>query len=162
MSWGSHIAVDPEGNWSIELPLPRTVGDRPQIQALFGATSGGRPVRVRSIRFAAEARVVTLFTLGFPVYWAILLAAPPRRRRWRAVLASTGLILAIVVISIFLHAADTIGSKFNLVGNDFRGFLLGSAEYLNVNVVPYLAPVLLALALDDELRRMIVPQPLRA
>jgi len=156
MGWTSHVTVDRSGNWSMEVPLPEAVWREPQVQALFGPAAAGRPVRVRRLRFAPEARIPPRFTLGFPLYWAILLAAPRSRHLWRVLLAGTALLWLLALVGLFLYAANTIAAELHIIANDFPGFLLSAAEYLNLNVAPYLAPLLIALALHQELRSMVL------
>jgi hypothetical protein len=156
MGWRQHIALDAAGNWNMEVPLPERVWRQPQVQALFGAAAAGRPVRVPRIRFAPESIMPVRFALAFPLYWAILLAAPRGRRTWQAAIAGTVLIWLIAVGSLFLYAANTIGSQLHVIANDFPGYLLTAGEYLNLNVVPYIAPLLIALALHRELRVMVL------
>lgn len=156
MGWTQHITVDSEGNWNMEVPLPESVWRQPQVQALFGAPAAGRPVRVRRVHFTPEAGMPARFTLAFPLYWAILLAAPRSRRWWQVALGGTAIIWLLGLVSVFLYVANAVGAQLHVMTNDFPGFLLAAGEYLNLNVAPYMAPLLIALALHRELRWMVL------
>jgi hypothetical protein len=94
-----------------------------------------------------------------PVYWAIVLAAPRIRRVARPLILGTLLIaiLEIVLLMCFLEtSAHNIASQWSASRNDFTKWSLRFGEYLVVNVIPYLAPVVVVLALHGELRTEVL------
>ena len=160
------ITTDNDGNWLLQVPVPAFVANQEQVQRVFGGGQGRPPVRVRSLRLAAPRLVPSLFTLTFPLYWAIILAAPWNRRMWRPLLWGTAVLSVLASFSMTLYSVFTVSAKLNLA-NGPGGKVLEFCEYFNMYVIPYMAPVLLAVALHRELRAQIfsweaAPQPVAA
>ena len=150
----AHIATDTAGNWQIQAPAPAWLGRQGATQKMFGATPG-QAVKVRSIRLAVSPDVPVLFTLVFPVFWAIALAAPWSRRSWRVLLVGTALMFLEAWLAILLYAAAKVNDTLHMFSATATT-VLDFAEYLNMYVAPYLAPILIALALHRELRTLIL------
>jgi hypothetical protein len=68
----------------------------------------------------------------------------------------TAVLAIFALLSIAVYAVRLVGGYFQLTTEGFPGFLMDSAMYLAAGVVPYLAPVLVALSLDGELRGLIL------
>jgi hypothetical protein len=158
------VTVDPAG-WILRVPIPEFVAKQDAVQRTFGRAPGAPPVKVRSFKLAVAETIPTFFTLSFPLFWALLLAAPKSRRFWQVLALGTALLWILALISLLFYTAYSIETNMKLVTGEPAVTLWGAAEYLNVNVVPYLAPLLLALGLHSELRTQILswdPAPLPA
>jgi hypothetical protein len=125
---------------------------RESVQRAFGHAPDAPPIKVRSFKLAIAGRIPAFFTLSFPLFWALVLAAPRTRRLWLVMAAGTALLAALALLSLLLYTAYTIGTKLELISADS---LWSAAEYLNINVVSYVAPFLIALWLHRELRAQI-------
>jgi hypothetical protein len=146
----------PNGDWSLRLPMPAAVARQEPVQEMFGrASKNAAPVNVRSVKLVIEGKYPVLFTAGLPFYWALILASGWTWRRGRLLLQGSGVLFALAVGSLVFYAIRTAIKNVHLITGGAAGFLLDSGEYFVVNVVPYLAPLLLALYLDLELRALI-------
>jgi hypothetical protein len=152
----SHVTIGPDRNWTFQVPAPAAVVNQERTQQLLGAAAAGSGrIRVRSMKVEGAATYPILFTVSLPLYWAILLAAPGRRRLL-PMACGTALLAAFALLSIAVYAVRLVGGYFHLAMEGFPGFLMDSAVYLATGVVPYLSPVLVALSLDGELRAVIL------
>jgi len=152
----SHVTIGPDRNWTFQVPAPAAIVNQEKTQQMLGAAGAGR-IKIRSMKVEGAARFPVLFTVSFPLYWAILLAAPGRWRRLPLRMASGTVVLAaFALLSIAVYAIRLVGGYFQLTTEGLPGFLMDSAMYLAAGVVPYLGPVLVALWLDGELRGLVL------
>src|SRR5262249_59765100 len=100
--------------------------------------------------------VPTVQTVSLPFFWALILAAPRPRDWWRALAAGTVVLLVIPPISLLVYTAHVIQHNLYADSTAALGKFLDFADYVCGTVVPYIAPVLLALALNRHLRAMIL------
>ncbi len=121
------------------------------------------PVKVagvwRNIRVEAGKRLPTQLTIGIPLFWAILLAAPkpqPLRRLWRIWAAGTGILLAIPPAGLLLYAAHVVQMYVFPGAPPALRAALAAADYFTSTAAPYLTPVLVGVALHPELRRQVL------
>ena len=145
------IRENPTGNWTLRVPLERTLPATPQ-----------RPVaqRIRSIDFDLERKDLVGFTFSLPVYWAVILAVPGVRRSLRPLLLGTALmslvelllLLAFAQIGARNAAAQYSGSE-DAVGKWIRRV----CEYIVVGALPYAVPFVVALSLHRGLRGAVFP-----
>jgi hypothetical protein len=149
------VTADAAGNWTLRVPMPASLSRRDPVQQAFGRAPSAPPVKVRSLMLTIGGRIPTFFTLSFPLFWALVLAAPRTRRLWRVVSGGTALLALLAQLSLLTYTAFTIETNLHLVTSDWASTLWGAAEYLNVNVVSYLAPFMIALWLHGELRAQI-------
>jgi hypothetical protein len=154
----SHVTIGPDRNWTFQVPAPAAVVNQERTQQMLGAAAAGSGrIKIRSMKVEGAARYPILFTVSLPLYWAILLAGPGWRRRLPLRMACGTAVLALFsLLSIAVYAVRLVGGYFQLTTQGLPGFLTDSAMYLAVGVVPYLAPVLVALTLDEELRGLIL------
>ena len=150
----SHVTIGPSRNWTFQVPAPAAVVNQESTQRMLGA-AGSERIKIRSMKVEGAARYPILFTVSLPLYWAILLAAPGRRRLLRMA-SGTVVLAAFSLLSIAVYAIRLVGGYFQLTTAGLSGFLTDSAMYLAVGVVPYLGPVLVALSLNGELRGLIL------
>ncbi len=150
----SHVTIGPGRNWTFQVPAPAAVLNQERTQQMLGPAGSGR-IKIRSMKVEGAGRYPILFTVSLPLYWAILLAAPGRRRLLRMA-SGTAVLAAFALLSIAVYAIRLVGGYFHLAMDGFPGFLMDSAVYLATGVVPYLSPVLVALWLDGELRGLIL------
>jgi hypothetical protein len=141
------ITLDAAGNWNIRVPM-------------FGAGQGrtdaqGRPMRVRYIVLQADPNMLSPVTFGIPAFWAVLLAAPFGRPTWRALATGTVILWLVSVASLLLFLAWFIDFQLHLVVNPAAAWLLLYAQYLNNYVLPFVAPLVLAVWLNPSLRARI-------
>ena len=151
----SGVTVEPDGGWRIRVPLPAWLAKQDEVQKAFGRVPGGPPVAVRSFSLAVAERVPKFFTLGLPLFWAIVLAAPRASRPWRAAAIGTGVLAVIGLLSLLLYTAYSIESTLHLFRSTVVLTVWNAVEYLNLNVVPYAAPLVIAVWLHDGLRAQI-------
>jgi hypothetical protein len=143
---GAFVTETGSGAWNFRVPLEATIPKSAQQPV---------PMQIHSINFDVERSDVVVFTFTLPVYWAIVLAAPRIRRVARPLILGTFLIaiLEIVLLLCFLEiSAHNIALQWSASRSDFAKWSLRFGEYLVVNVIPYLAPVVVVLALHRELR----------
>jgi hypothetical protein len=151
----SGVAVQPDGNWQLRVPLPGCLARLDAVQRAYGRTPGAKPVNVRSFRLTIADRIPAFFTLSFPLLWALVLAVPCSRRLWRVLGVGTALLAAMAQLSLLFYAAYSIVTNLQSATSTVTATLWRCIEYLNVNVAPYVAPLLLAAWLHTELRAQI-------
>jgi hypothetical protein len=152
----SHVTIGPDRNWTFQVPAPAAVVNQEKTQQMLGAAAAGSGrIKVRSMKVEGAGRFPILFTVSLPLYWAILLAAPGRRRLWRMA-SGTAILAAFALLSIAAYAIRLVGGYLQLASEGIPGFLMDAAMYLAAGVVPYLGPVLVALSLDGDLRGLIL------
>jgi hypothetical protein len=141
------ISVNESGDWDFRMP----------VNDIHQESTG--LVRVRHVEFTMQRSDVTLFTFSLPVFWAMLLAAPFRRVPIYGLLWGTLAMMLFEVLLLFSavglntqamvahwHPGDDVWWKW------WRQF----AGYLVTGVVPFFAPMFLAIAFSRELRTMIL------
>jgi hypothetical protein len=151
----SGVILQPDGDWLLRVPLPGFLAKQEAVQRAYGRKPGAPPVNVRAFRLMIGETIPKFFTLGFPLFWALVLAAPPSRRVWRVLAIGTGLLALLAQLSLLLYAAYSIETNLQLVTSSVPAALWRSVEYLNVNVAPYVTPLFLAAWLNTELRAQI-------
>jgi hypothetical protein len=134
------------------VPLPGFIQRSDAAQKMFDPAV--RPVRLPSLKLAVARDVPVLFSLVFPLFWAAALAAPFSRRTWKILLAGTALVYLISVGGIILYSVYMIDRNLGYT-TGAANTVLNFFEYLNMYVVPYAAPLLIALALNSDLRAQI-------
>jgi hypothetical protein len=152
----SHVAIGPDRNWLFQVPVPAALLSEPATQRLMGANAGR--MKIRSMKLEASGGYPILFTVSFPLFWAILLASPGPRRLVRMAYGTAAL-AALALLSIAIYALRLVGGYFQLATSGLPQILLDSGFYLAISVIPYFAPLLLALALNGELRALILAAP---
>ena len=79
----SHVTIGPDRNWTFQVPAPAAIVNQEKTQQMLGAAAAGAGrIKIRSMKVESTARFPVLFTVSLPLYWAILLASPGRRRPW--------------------------------------------------------------------------------
>jgi len=162
----SGVTVEPNGDWLLRVPIPGSLAKQDTLEKAYGHAPGGQ-VTVRSFKLTIADRIPIFFTLSFPLFWALTLAAPRTRNLARVVAGGTALLAAMAEISLLVYTIYTIENALKWAVSPLAVALWGGIEYLNVNVAPYVAPVLLAVWLHTELRTQIflrepAPEPAAA
>ena len=125
------------------------------------------PIRIngqtRNVRVETAQRLPAQLTMALPLFWAIVLAGRRARRTWRTLAIGSAVLLLLPPLGLLVYAARVVQIY---VYPNASSILVGSiavADYVASTVAPYVGPVLLALALDAELRAAILygesPQP---
>lgn len=152
----AEVAIEPAGNWFFRVPVPSAVARRDEIQRLFGRTSPTAPlVNVRSLRLEIPGRDPSLFLVSLPFFWAMTLATELSLRTLRALAAGTFLLLPLAVALLAFDVVRTFIVNTHLVISGFVEALLHASETAALNLIPYLAPMLLAFALHRGLRMLV-------
>lgn len=147
------ITVDAAREWELRLPMPSANPEK------IGATPlppAAAPMKFRSIRLTLPPNIPNLLTLSLPLFWAVILAAPRARRLWRILVTGTAALVLIAPLSLLACAAHRIRVNLYPSSSHLLGSLLAFASYLSIEVIPYMAPVLLAVSLHRELRTLIL------
>ena len=131
------IDVRPGGVWVIQAPV----------------RSGGRS---RNVRLEAPQRLPTQLTIALPLFWAVILAAPRPRRLWRILALGTAILLALPPLGLLIYAAHVVRIYVYPNAPVLVEYVLAVADYVASTVAPYVGPVLLALALHEELRTTVL------
>lgn len=137
------------GDWSFEFPI--------EFREPLAPPRAGFQ-QIHSLGFDIPRPSVLAFTFSLPVFWALMLAAPGLRRNGRALLlgtvamvtVETALVLAMVEIS-----AHQVAGQLARTETGSSQWALHFGQYLSVDVIPFVAPFLMALWLHDELRSAI-------
>ncbi len=143
------IAENPSGDWTVRVPLERTLPATPE-----------RPAQqIHSVDFDIRRSDVVSFTFSLPVFWAIILAAPGVRRCLRPLLLGTLLMCAVELVLLVIFAQITARNAVSQLDGapDAGGkWVRHLGEYLIVSVLPYAVPFVVALSLHRELRGEIL------
>jgi hypothetical protein len=150
----SGVTVAPDG-WILRVPIPDFIARRDTVQKAYGRAPGAPPVKVRSFQLGVPQRTPSFFLLGFPLFWALVLAAPWSGAGWRAMAAGTGLLAVLAQASLLAYTVYSIATTLKVGTTGLAGIVWSGLEYLNVNVAPYMAPLLIALWLHAGLRAQI-------
>jgi hypothetical protein len=140
------IAENSSGDWTVRVPLERTLPATPQ-----------QPVaqQIHSVDFDIRRSDVISFTFSLPVFWAVILAAPGVRRCLRPLLLGTVLMSAVELVLLVIFAQITARNALSQldVAADVGGkWVRHLGEYLIISVLPYAVPFVVALSLHRELR----------
>ena len=143
------ISETPSGDWNICLPAQGVVSHEPR----------SRGSRVTSIEFELARSGPIAFTFGLPVCWALLLANWDRRRSWRPFVLATAVTMAveIVLVLVFLRTYSYAAEGQSMAVQDaVRKWFVDFSLYAELNVMPELAPFVVALGFDRGLRKGIL------
>lgn len=151
------VVIQPGGSWHLRVPVPQAIGRRDDIQRnIFGRKSASDPiVKVRSLQLDVPGRHAILFTASFPFFWALTLAGPWTTRLWRVLLLGTLVCGFVAVVSMVFDVAYTFVNFTRMEIGSLARDLLDGVNYLGLNVMPYLTPLLAAIGLNAALRTMI-------
>jgi hypothetical protein len=135
--------------WTLRVPMEFTIP---------ASSEQPVPVRIHSIDFDIARPDLLAFTFSLPVYWAILLAAPGIRRHLGPLMVGS-ILVALLEVSLFLAFAEVsarhAAARWSLQPDNVAQWLLRFSDYLVINVIPYIAPFAIALALHRGLRSQL-------
>ena len=152
----AEATIQPNGDWSLRLPMPAAIARQDPVQQMFGRVSNDAPpVKVRSLKLVIQGKYPVLFTAGLPFYWALILASGWTWHRGRILLEGSCVLIAVAAVSLVFHVIRTAIENLHLAGGGVSALLLYSGGYFTINVLPYMAPLLLALYLDRNLRALV-------
>ena len=146
-----NIAVEPSGDWTFRVPVEDSAQN----------ATAAYPARIHSITFSMPRSDVVLFTFSLPVYWAIVIAALVRRSDLRGLIWGSALVVMIEVFSLlgFVEiAAHSVLAKMHPASNWLGAWPREFGNYLLMQVIPFVAPVLVAVMSHRELRAQVFPQ----
>ncbi|HEX4809610.1 MAG TPA: exosortase H-associated membrane protein [Bryobacteraceae bacterium] len=144
------VSVADSGDWNFSVPVGISGQYVPQEH---------RSVNIRSIGCTVTGSDLRAFTFSVPVLWAIFLAAPWRRKSLRPLLIGTVLTGCVQVLSLllFVDIAAHRGLAVSLqISNSFSTWWMTTGDYLALSVIPFLAPFIIAIALNRDLRTEIL------
>jgi hypothetical protein len=156
----TRILTGPDGQWSFA--APPGAASAPLQNAIQEAMRGlpdaaaKVPWRISSKQVVCARTSLSLFSLSLPLYWSILLAAPPRKSRLRAALGGSALAAAIGFVSLLLFFVKGTNDLAQFVPGAAARFALDLASYLGESLLPYAAPLLIAIWLNSEFRDRIL------
>ena len=140
------ISVDGSGNWNFHIPVEGVIPD---------AAQRDRMVKISSIDFTVARSDLILFTFPLPVFWAVTLAAGLTKSGIRAVLQGT-VVVSLVNVLLLLAFAEINARRTVLQMNPSPDrlalWLTELAHHVAVNVMPFAAPLLVAIAIHPGLR----------
>jgi len=151
----SRIVEDSKGDWTALAPVG-SAGAQAPAWLSRNIPGGNGSVRIRAIKVRVSRSTLSLFTLAFPLYWAFILAAPRGAHFWRALTLGTVLIAIIALVSTLVQVAQTAAPYLQMPGR-WAEFALEVAAYLGRAVAPYIAPLVIAITLLQELRSLVFP-----
>lgn len=145
---GELIHQNASGDWTFHVPLEMTL-----------SSQAGQPAQqVHSIDFDMPRSDVIAFTFSLPVFWAIALAMPGWRRNWRPLVLGTVITATLEVVLLVAFAeisAHKAAAQLSGIEGAADTWILRFGEYLAVSVLPYAAPMIIALAVNPGLRWQI-------
>jgi len=125
-------SVLPDGSWVLQAPA-----------RVAGIT--------RNIRVALPPRLPIQLTVGFPLFWAILLAAPWTPRGWRAAAIGSAALLVLPPLGLLAYAAHVVQIYVFPDTPVLLARAIGALDYVASTVAPFACPVLFAVGLHPEL-----------
>jgi len=131
--------------WHVCLPTQATVKN----------AAGAGFTRLSSIEFDMPRTDVYIFTFGLPVFCALMMAAARRGRWWRELV--TGAVLTeLLEVILFLLFLKTFAYGASSGHDAMSSWFVRFSQYFEVNVMPDVAPFLIALTVNGELRGKVV------
>jgi hypothetical protein len=118
------------------------------------------PIRIngqtRNVRVETAQRLPAQLTMGIPLFWAIVLAGRGSRRIGRTLVIGSAVLLLLPPLGLLIYAARIVQIYVYPNASALLVRSIAGADYVASTVAPYVGPVLLALALDTELRAAIL------
>jgi len=137
------ITIDSNGNWIVRASL------------LFPARETTRQTGPGEVGVRTSRKMLQCFSVCFPIFWALALAARPGRRLWPVLGMGTLLLTITSQLSVMLYLAYWI-NNFYVVASTPRGtFWVTLAGNCTIDVIPYAIPLLLIISLDRRLRSLV-------
>jgi len=137
-------------DWSFRMPMDVVVAN---------AAQRSLPAQIHSLEFDILRSDLIAFTFSLPVFWAVFLAAPDIRRHWRGLALGSLLVILLETILLLLFvetSARNVAAELSQSQSGAEKWLLHVIDYLAVNVIPYLGPFIIALALHPALRVQVL------
>ncbi len=142
-------------DWSFRIPMELTTA--PSVRQSL-------PPQVRAIEFDIVRSDLIAFTFSLPVFWAIHLAASGLHRGRRQLFAGTIAVAAleIVLLLVFVEiSARGVAEQITQSQGDAEKWVLRFIGYLVADVIPYIGPFGIALAVNRDLRSHVFGLELR-
>ena len=146
---GARVQDGGGGAWTFRIPMEVALAPAAQTS---GATN------VHAVIFDVPQADIATFTFSLPMLWAILLAIPGLRASVRPMLIGTlamWLLETLLLFAFIEISAWKVAGQLSQSQGEFTKWWLKFGEYLVVMVIPYTAPVLLALWLRPDFRARI-------
>ncbi len=135
------LSTGAAGDWNFRVPVDLV------------ASNGSK---IRSIEFSLGQEGLLTFTFSLPTYWAIAIATRSTRRNWLRLVWGTITVCAVEQFSLLAYvqlSGMSAGGQWEPSRSALVTYVLTVLSYMIVRVVPYVAPFVVLLALDPELRR---------
>jgi hypothetical protein len=141
------VTVTADGTWVLQAPA-----------RVNGVT--------RNIRLVLPPRLPIQLTVGLPLFWAFFLATPWTGRLWKRLLAGSAAVMALPPVGLLAYAAHVVQIYVYPAAPVLLARGIAGLDYVTSTVAPYVAPVLLAVALHPQLGSTILggtaPAPIAA
>jgi len=143
---GQIVEENAAGQWTFRVPMEVSVPASAETSA----------AKVHSVIFDIPRPDVTTFTFSLPVLWAILLAAPGIRLRPMLIGTAAMALLETVLLLFFVEiSAWKVAGQLSHAQGEMSKWALRFGEYLVVMVIPYAAPLLVALWVHRSFRNRV-------
>ncbi|SPF45177.1 membrane hypothetical protein [Candidatus Sulfopaludibacter sp. SbA4] len=137
------ITMDSNGDWIVRASL------------LFPAREATRQASMGEVGVRTSRKMLQCFSLCFPIFWALALAAWPGRRVWPVLGMGTLLLTITSQLSLVLFLAYWINNFYVVASTPWGTFWMKLAGNCTMDVIPYAAPLLLIIWLDRGLRSLV-------
>lgn len=118
------------------------------------------PARVngvtRNVRVVLPQRLPIQLTVGLPLFWAILLAAPGTKGAWRAALAGSAALLALPPLGLLAYAAHVVQIYVYPAAPPILARTIAALDYVASTVAPFAVPAILAVVLHPKLGETVL------
>jgi hypothetical protein len=139
----SYVSVDHGGDWIVH------------PSGLFPEREMARRAGLTDPVMRAPRQTLQVLTISLPLFWALALAAWPHKQFLRVFGVGTLLLVSIAQVSVVVLLAYWINQRLLIASSAWGNFCLMVAGNLVVQVVPFAAPVIFVIWLDEELRWMV-------
>ena len=148
---GDPIAVETSGDWTFQVPVAAPASGR------------ANPAEIRSVEFSISRSDLVLFTFSLPVYCAIAWIVPVSRAGLRALFWGAGIVALVEVLSLlgFIEiTAHSVATQMEHIAAGSNKWPSEFGNYLLTQVIPFAAPVLIAVISRRDLRSQVFPEGL--
>ena len=129
------------------------------VDLVIPGVPSAEPSRMHSVEFSVAHSDFLTFTVGLPIFWALMLAVPWNRKHMQPLIWGTVLTAALEIASLVLYLKTSahVAMVQNYPSLDRNGnWFYFVAQYVAMNGFPNVIPFAVALTLHRELRQQIL------